>query len=310
MNNLKFHGVLEEIVERYPNIDLIEYLEQKLDIPQYKAEILAARIEKEFCQKDETKGEQDSIKMILEKPNKHEIPVKARAYSVDSLSEKEFERFIKWLLEELGYEVHSEKYPVELGVDLVATKDGEKFLIQARRYPKQCKVTNSIILLSQATMRANGCKKLIIVATSRFTKRAIADAQKFGIELWDSDTLDTKIVEARKNYEIESQSCFPQFKESLMQSLLRLDESKDFLIEHRSEGKYDLYLPGVRFPLLSFQVCLGEVVRCVFRIKNNEPVGEFEGTVLVRNDRSNIRIGPDDARAYSLVTQYLEQFLE
>jgi hypothetical protein len=51
MDNLKFNGVLEEIKNRYPNIDLKQFLQQKLQLPYYKAEELAARIEKKYFQK-------------------------------------------------------------------------------------------------------------------------------------------------------------------------------------------------------------------------------------------------------------------
>jgi HJR/Mrr/RecB family endonuclease len=310
MSYLKFGGVLEEIIKQYPNIDVVGYLEQKLGIPQYKAEELAGRIAKEYFQKSNEKTKQNSAKTILEKSNKPEISPRASVYSVEILSETEFERFIKWLFEELGYKIGQENYSTELGVDLVAMKDGEKIIIQARRYPKSCKVSNMIVLLSQEAKRTYECKRSIVVATTFFTEEAKADAQKFGVELWDSDTLDGKISEVRKKAEVEVQPCFPEYKESLFQSLLSLEDTKVFLIEPRADTKYDLYLPGVKFPLLTFQVRLGEIIRCVYRIRNNEPVGEFEGAELIRSERNNGKFGPDDMRAYALIVQYLEQFLK
>ena len=204
MAYLKFGGVLEEIIKQYPNIDVVEYLQQKLDIPQYKAEELAARIEKEYFQKANEKTEQNSSKTILEKSNKPEIFPKASVYAVDCLSRTEFERFTKWLFEELGYEIGSEVCSTESGVDLVATKDGEKIMIQARRYPKTRKVSNLIVLLSQETKRTYECKRSIVVATASFTNEAMADAKKFSVELWDRDTLDGKIGEARKKDVVEA----------------------------------------------------------------------------------------------------------
>ena len=63
MRYLKFNGVLEEVLERYPEIDLVGYLQQKLEIPEFKAKELAARIEKDYC--DEVSGK---VKQNLEKP--------------------------------------------------------------------------------------------------------------------------------------------------------------------------------------------------------------------------------------------------
>jgi hypothetical protein len=306
MNYLKFNGVLEEIIERYPDIDISEFLEKKLNIPQHKAEELSNRIEKEYFQKT---NEKKTIKTILENPNKHEIAPKASVYPLCSLSEKEFENFTVWLFEELGYRIHSERQSVEAGVDLVATKNGEKVAIQARRYSKLYKVSNSIILLALEARNTFESNRSIVVATTYFTQQTIEDAKKFGIELWDSDTLDEKITHAKKNADLE-EPFLPQYSESLLHSLLGLEDTKQFLIEPKAYGKYDLHLPGVKFPLLTFQVQLGEITRCVYRIKNNEPVGEFEGTVLINSDRSNNRFGPDDTRAYALIIQYLKQFLE
>ena len=187
---MKFNGVLEEIKEQYPNIDIIQFLQQKLRLPDYKAEELAARIEKQYFQKTTNKTEQKSVRTILQKTNKSEFAPKTSAYSVDCLSDKEFEFFIKWLFEELGYEIHPEKHPTHLGVDLLATKDGETIAIQARRYPKTHKVTDSIILISQEAKRLCGCQKSIVLVTTYFTQKAIADAQSLNIELWDRDTLD------------------------------------------------------------------------------------------------------------------------
>ena len=118
------------------------------------------------------------------------------------------------------------------------------------------------------------------------------------------------MLKQEKIADAEEQSCFPQYKGSLFQSLLRLEETKDFIIEPRADGKYDLHLPGVKFPLLTFQAHSSEIIRCVFRIKNNEPVGEFDGAALIRSERNNDRFGPDGIDAYALIVQYLEQFVK
>lgn len=307
MSNLKFNGVLEEIKERYPNIDMIQFLKEKLQLPDFKAEELAARIEKEYFQKTTNKTEK-SIRTILEKTNKSDLPPKTSAYSVDCLSDKEFEFFIKWLFEELGYEMQPDAHPTHLGVDLLASKDGETIAIQARRYPKTHKVTDSIILISQEAKRLCGSQKSIVLVTTYFTQKAIADAQSLNIELWDRDTLESKIGEIKKKANQKEQARFPQYNESLLQSLLKFDETGDFFIEPRASGKYDLHLSGVKFPLLTFHAQGEEVIRCVCRIKNNKPVGEHEGTMVIGIDRDNNKIGPDETQAYALIIEYLEEF--
>jgi hypothetical protein len=309
MHIVKFNDVLQEILDRYPNIDLVEFLIEKLQLPIDKAEELSKRIEKQYLLNSTKGSEQKSVRTILEKPKKSEPPVKEIVYSADSLSQNEFEHFIKWLLEELGYEIDPENYPIDSGVDLIASKDGEKVAVQARRYSRYCRVTDSIILISQKATQTYGCKKSIVIATAYFTKQAIADAENNNIELWDRDFLSEKIIQAKRNAGVEVQSCFPQYEGSLLQSLLRLDRTKDFIIEPRSNKKYDVYLPGVKFPLLTFQADSNDVIRCVYRIKNNEPVGESDRPALISIDHNN-RLGPDETEAYNLIVQYLEEFLK
>ena len=154
-----------------------------------------------------------------------------------------------------------------------------------------------------------GCESAIVLSTSHFTEQAIVDAQRLGVELWDSDTLDRKIAEARKNACQEEHYCFPPYQGSLLQSLLALGKAKDFILEARADGKYDLFLPGVKYPLLTFQADSGRVIGCILRIRYNEPVGEAEGTALISSGLGG-KVNPDDVSAYGLIIQYLEGFLE
>jgi HJR/Mrr/RecB family endonuclease len=308
MRYLKLNGVVDEIIKRYPNNDIAEFLQEKLQIPDYKAEELATRIEKEYCQKV-SKSKQNCEGQFLEKSDESELS-KTSVYSVDSLTDREFEQVTKWLLEELGYEIHQEKYSVDSGIYLLATKDDKKLSIQLKKTLRNRKVSNSVILKSQEATSACGCTGSIVLTTSYFTQQAIVDAQEFHVDLWDRDTIDAKITDVRKKAELEEKDCFPPYKGSLLQSLLRLEETKDFIIESKLEEKYDLHLPGVKYPLLTFQAQDDEIVRCVFRIKYNEPVGEFNGEAIISTDSNNNRSGPDGEEAYALIIKYLEQFVE
>ncbi len=78
----------------------------------------------------------------------------------------------------------------------------------------------------------------------------------------------------------------------------------------RADGKYDLHLPGIKFPLITFQARDEDVIQCIYRIKYNEPVGELGGEALIKSDRNNDRFGPDGIEAYTLIIKYLEQFVE
>ena len=287
------------------------FLHEKLQLPDYKADELATGLEKEYFQNMTQEIERKSVrKTILQKSNNPEFPTKASAYSVDSLSEKEFEFFVKWLFEELGYKIHPENHPTHLGVDLVGTRNGDTFAIQARRYPKTCMVSDSIVLISQEAKRIYGCQKSIVLVTAYFTQEAILVAQRSSVELWDKDVLANKIDDVRKKAILRGQPRFPEYRGSLLQTLLKFEETEKFIIEPKAGGKFDLHLSGVKFPLLTFQAHGDEVIRCIYRIKDNKPVGEHEGIMLICLDQENNRVGPNEMQAYALIIQYLEEILQ
>jgi HJR/Mrr/RecB family endonuclease len=308
MNFFKFNGVLQEVIEQYPTIDLVEYLQDELQISRDKAEDLAARIQKKCLSTQ--KPTQQKPEQLLQKLGDAGFTPKRTTYSVDSLSEKEFENFMKWLIKELGYEVQPEINRTLFGVDFIASKTGEKFVIHVQRVPKPRFLSNLILALVEEVKHFHGCDKSIIIASTYFTEQLIDAAQDASVELWGCDVLDAKIAEAQKNTYLTEVQRFPPYHGSLLQSLLCLEDTRDFLIASRADQKYDFYLPGVKYPLLTFQVKSGSVIRCVYRIQSNEPVGELDAEALISCDSENNRLGPDDAEAYRLITEYLDHFLK
>ncbi len=308
MQQNRFNGVLQEIIKKYPNVDIVGALQDELRLPLDKAEVLAGRIEKQILQKTD-KTEQKILKTITEKPANPE-PAKETIYALDSLSNKEFENFTKWLLQELGYDIHPEKIQTLMGADYIATRGYEKTAVLARKYPKNALVSDTVVLMAKQAKHIYDCQKAIVMATTGFSEQAKQEAEREGIELWDAEALDGKIAEAKKKMEQEVQAGFPKYKGTLLDSLLGLSERKDFIIEQRVGEKYDVYFPGVKFPLLTFQVQNGLVTRLVYRIKYNESVGENDAEALIRSDKNGNRFGPEDPEAYAQVTEYLEQFLE
>jgi HJR/Mrr/RecB family endonuclease len=299
------NGILKEVVEKYPEIDLPAYLADNLQLPLDKAELLARRIEKQITQKSKSKAQ---TKIQLFKKSNEES-AQTIVYSVGCLSEKEFEYFIKWLLGELGYETKTEDYgTTQFGVDGVVFKAGMKIFVQAIRCPRAYQITEAIVKITQE-LRGD-CPQTLVIATSMFTELAIVEAKKAGIELWNIETINQKIAEAKKRLDSEVQVNFPKYRGTLLKSLLALDETKNFLIEAKPEGKYYVHLPGVKYPLLTFQAPHGVVTHCICRIKYYEPVTEIEGETIIDTDEANRRIGPDGEKAFEAVIEYLEQFLE
>lgn len=304
MEQRKYCGILKEIAG-HPAGDLAGLLADRLQVPLDKAEALAVRIRKEHPQTVETQ----KVSRLLEKALESQEPAKALLYSVGCLSQKEFGIFMQWLLEELGYEVQ-DRCAVDWGFDYVAKLNDEKVSVLARKYPEGYAVSDAIFLVSQQIQSAHGCSRSIVAATASFTKQAAQEAQMLGVELWDSNVLAVKTIEAKQNARKIEQASLPPFQGSLLCSLLKLGEAKIFLVERKSEGKYDLILPGVRYPLLSFEVDAEKVARCLLRIKYNEPVSEGDAEQLISTGDNGNRVGPDEAQAYESITQYLSQFLE
>jgi hypothetical protein len=307
MDIVKLNGVLETLLLRYPNVDLVEFLQNELQLPASKAEILAQRIEKKYCQG--CAEPKTSLRRILQTPLKNQ-PRPQSGYSVDCLSNSEFAHFMRWLLEGSGYKICHEKGDIESGVDFLCEKGGEPIVVVARRYPKNAEVTEAVFLVSEKTKQVHGCKRSIVLVTTYFSVLAKAEAQKLGIEIWDKDAISEIITTVRRKAAVETPLFFPDFSGSLLASLLRLEESKDFIVERRVNEKFEVFLAGVKFPLLTFQADGGKVVRCVYRMKNYKPVGEHEAQALIWTDDANIRLGPNDAEAYDAVTKYLKDFIE
>lgn len=296
-----YNGVFREICEQYPDIDLPGYLCDNLQLPLDKAELLAEKIERQLQKTAVNK--RPSRLSLTEKCPTEEAPARIR-YRVDRLSPREFEYFLKWLLSELEFEAQPEMYvATSWGVEVVATRDVQKIAVQAVRCPISHRVTEAAVQLTQETK--GDCPQALIIATAYFTQTAKEAAERAGIELWDIEVLNQKITQAKEKVDPEEQASLPEFQGSLLQSLLVLGESKIFLLEAKADGKYDLHLPGVKYPLLTFQAQNGVVTRCVLRIKYNEPVTEDQGEVIVGCETAR-----SDEEAYRLVTEYLERFLE
>ncbi|MCL1970036.1 MAG: restriction endonuclease [Candidatus Bathyarchaeota archaeon] len=307
---IKFNGFLQEILEN-PHIDVAELIQNNLSLPYDKAETLACRVNKKYLQTTAATEtvEQRRISLVAEKPAEQK-PHKACIYNFESLSNKEFEVFTKWFLQELGYSVTSEKVFEQFGVDLTALKNDSKTVILARKYRNNYEVSEAAILLAQQAKIDYQCEHAIFLITSVFSEQAKIAAEKCNIELWDVQRIYEKILEIQTNAELTISISLPKYEQSLFNSLMSLAKHKVFLIEERAGEKYDLFFPGVKFPLLTFQVQNELVTRLVFRIKYNEPVGENVAEALISYDKAGNRFGPKDVDAYEQVIGYLEQFLE
>ncbi|MDR2707456.1 MAG: restriction endonuclease [Nitrososphaerota archaeon] len=305
---VKFNGFLQEILEN-PTVDLVEFLQDRLFLSLDKAEVLACRIQKDCLQAIVEDTERKHVRLIAEKPVDL-AKCKAAVYNFGCLSNKEFEVFMTWFLQGLGYSVISEKAFERFGVDFISVKDGLKTAILARKYCGDCVVSDVAVLLAEQAKISYQCEHVIVLVTAFFSEQARLAAEKCGVELWDVQNVCEKAVDFRKKADLSVQVSLPKYERSLFDSLMSLADCKVFIIERRVGEKFDLFFPGVNFPLLTFHVQKELVTRLVFRVKYNESVGEHAGEVLFGYDKSGNRFGPEDVGAYTRVIEYLEQFLE
>lgn len=102
--------------------------------------------------------------------------------SFDSLNGTGFESLLQRLYEKMGYVVRITGRTGDQGGDLVAIKDTERLLIQAKCY-KNVSVGNSAVQEAFAAMSHYECNKSSVVTTSYFTKEAYELAKSTGVKL-------------------------------------------------------------------------------------------------------------------------------
>ena len=313
MEYLKFDGVLKRLQENYSkNFDTAKFLHKELDIPEHKAKLLAEKIVKLIDFETVISFNQKiADEQIVKEKTTNKDSLKFNIYSLDNLSGREFEDFLKWMFQELGYAVELTKITADSGVDLVLKKDKEKVAVQAKRWNRTTKVGNEVVLKTHGGMGVYNCDRSIIITTSYFSSQAKNDAEKLKIELWDREVLSSKI-DLINNQLLNNKSKveFPDYKGSIYKSLMNLKSMNIFEVEKKGNGKYDVYKHGIKYPVLSFRESLNSITHLSFRIKNNQPIPEYgsDSWALISSDRGRI-YGPNGEFAYSQITQYLSQFI-
>jgi hypothetical protein len=119
-----------------------------------------------------------------------------RAYTIndiDLMSGKEFEQFIAVLFSKMGYETEVTKSSGDQGIDVIASKGGDKIGIQAKCYSGT--VGNSAIQETVAGRNYYHLDKAIVVTNAGFTNSAKELAEANSVVLWNRTILKDKITE-------------------------------------------------------------------------------------------------------------------
>lgn len=119
------------------------------------------------------------------------------AHKVDSISGNKFEIFLEHLLTTRGFKVKRVGSSGDSGIDLVATKDGKSYAIQAKRYKK--KVPKSALYEAVSGRHHRKCDYAMVITNSYFTNQGLQYARETGCKLVDRDALAKWTFELREN---------------------------------------------------------------------------------------------------------------
>jgi restriction system protein len=136
------------------------------------------------------------IPVILISNYNKEIRKKIRGIqiaNIDSMTGIEFEQYLKSVLTNQGYSVNMTDVSGDLGVDLVASGNGNKIAIQAKRHNN--KVSRRAISDAVAGMNHYGCNKAMVITNNYFSPGATTLAKSTGCMLIDRDTLAKWVIE-------------------------------------------------------------------------------------------------------------------
>jgi restriction system protein len=107
-----------------------------------------------------------------------------------NLSPREFEEFIEDLFRKKWFETVIGKWTKDWWVDVTATLDNKKFIVQCKHYSENNKIWSPVIQqLNWVIVEGFVLPWRIFVTTSSFTADAVSEAKKSGMELWDKDYL-------------------------------------------------------------------------------------------------------------------------
>lgn len=113
--------------------------------------------------------------------------------NVDSMTGIEFEQYLQKLLTNQGYSVNVTQASGDLGVDLIASRDGDKIAIQAKRYSTN--VSRRAISDAVAGMYHYNCNKAMVITNSYFSPGAKELAESTECILINRDTLSKWVNE-------------------------------------------------------------------------------------------------------------------
>jgi len=116
--------------------------------------------------------------------------------SFSKLNGSDFERLLYRLYEAMGYSVQISGKTGDQGGDLIATKNQERILIQAKCWNNS--VPNKAVQEAVAARNYYDCNRAAVVTTNSFTREATELAKANGVELVPKDVLQKLLLDYLK----------------------------------------------------------------------------------------------------------------
>ena len=139
------------------------------------------------------KGNFDNEKDADKNEIKYEVISKKDKLNLDNVnSGVEFENYLKYIFEELGYEVETTKASGDQGADLIITKGEVRTAVQAKFYSST--VGNKAVQEVVASMKFYNATNAMVVTNNYYTSGARELAKANGVSLWDKDMLESIVL--------------------------------------------------------------------------------------------------------------------
>ncbi|WP_299293568.1 restriction endonuclease [Nitrosopumilus sp.] len=140
-------------------------------------ELIHAEIEKTNITKPQIKNRNDPTRTNIQKLN---------MFQADRLDGNAFQEFVAELLKSDGFsDVVVTGKSGDQGGDVLATKDGTKYVFQAKRYSIDRKVSNGAVQEAHGAVAYYDADVGIVITNSFYTNGARELATKIGIVLWN-----------------------------------------------------------------------------------------------------------------------------
>lgn len=171
-----------------------EYTNNLSIVNQTENEISALEIQKKNLIKEISTLTEKRNSLDIQIKNREKFYVETELKYIDTLEGIEFEHYMAQLLIKLGYTTKVTQSTQDDGADVLAEKDGIKYVFQCKNYSST--VGNKAV---QEVYSAKGIYKYdkgIVVTNNFFTRQAEQTASSLDIDLWDRNSLKVLLYQA------------------------------------------------------------------------------------------------------------------